>query len=173
MDNKKYAEFKKRFDEFKSSLKDMDLEALKKLEEEVVAECDKVDKEVRAMKFKLEKKGQEEAAKNIRMLLDTQQIQWQYTLGMVGLYEFWDGNQKEVDYDLLDATLRTLGNMQYTGYNHWKAVVQINDYMSCVQDKYGDATNKIFFMAEKHNAVMEAMTLKDPNAVNKNQEAQA
>lgn len=166
METKKFQEYKEKFARFEATLTGMDGEALKNLEQEIIKEADEVEKKVRSKVYKLPKKNQDEVAKAIRMLLNKQTIQWQYTLGFVNMYEFWTGTQKEVNYDNLDSTLRTLGQLQFTGYDEWKAVTLINDYFAAIRDEYADDTQEIFFIAEKHNSVMNAMDKLNPDKVN-------
>ena len=115
--------------------------------------------------FSLPTKGYDELAKAIHLLLNKQTSQWQYTLGLVTMYEFWDEKKhpKEVNYPTLDGTLRTLGSMSFTGYDEWKAVITINNYFEPMRAKYVELTNEIYFNAEKHNAVMDKLKVYDPN----------
>ena len=86
-------------------------------------------------------------------------VQWQYTLGLVGLYDFWNPEKKskKIPYAQLDAILRTLGQMQFTGYTEWAAVVAINKYFEPLHNAYVDATEKTYDIASKHQAVMQKM----------------
>ena len=140
------------------------LEELQQIEQEVIKEAEEVDKEVNSKEFKLKNDGYADVAKSIRTLLDKQTIQWQYTVALVSMYEFWDPekNPKKVSYAMLDTTLRTLGGQSYTGYAEAKAVVGINAYFDNIREEYAATTEKIYDIASKHNVVMEKMNLNKP-----------
>lgn len=158
-------ELKERYDEFVKSLEGLDEKALREMEQKVIEESDKFQKNLNTTMFALPSKDYENVAKAIHKLLDKQTSQWQYTLGLVTMYEFWDEKKrpKEVNYPTLDGTLRTLGALSFTGYDEWKAVITINDYFEPMHKKYVDLTNEIYFNAEKHNAVMDKLKVFDPN----------
>ena len=76
-------------DEFKDSLKSKSVDELKKIEEKIVAECETIDKEVSEKEFDMPTENYSEVAKAIKFFLNKQTVQWQYTLGMVAMYDFW------------------------------------------------------------------------------------
>ncbi|MBO5004768.1 MAG: hypothetical protein J6D03_05920 [Clostridia bacterium] len=156
---------KEKYDEFVKTLDGLDQKALEELEQKIIKESDEYQQSLNTKMFDLPKKNYEETAKAIQALLSKQTIQWQYTLGLVTMYEFWDPkkNPKKVNYPTLDGTLRTLGSLSFTGYDEWKAVVIINDYFEPLRGDYVDATNEIYLNAEKHNAVMDKLKVFDPN----------
>lgn len=145
--------------EYEESLKGKTLEELEKIESELIAEADANDQKVSKTEFDLPKENYKEVAEGIRMLLNKQTVQWQYTLGLVGLYDFWNPEKKskKIPYAQLDAILRTLGQMQFTGYTEWAAVVAINKYFEPLHNAYVDATEKTYDIASKHQAVMQKM----------------
>ena len=153
--------------EYEESLKGKTLEELEKIESELIAEADANAQKVSKIELDLPKENYKEVAEGIRMLLNKQTVQWQYTLGLVGLYDFWNPEKKskKIPYAQLDAILRTLGQMQFTGYTEWVAVVAINKYFEPLHNEYVNATDKTYFIASKHQAVMQAMdAIKNPNA---------
>lgn len=158
--NKKLEELKA----FEKSLEEKTLEELQKMEQEIVTEADKIDKEITVKEFKLEKKNYEIVAEGIRNLLDKKTVQWQFTLGMVAMYDFWDPkkNPGKVLYPMLDGTLRALGDATFTGYEEWASVVAINKYFEGIRQEYINATEKVYDIAAKHNAVIDAMNKKTP-----------
>lgn len=158
-------ELKEKYDEFVKSLEGLDEAALRELETKIIDESDEYQKSLNEQMFALPAKGYDELAKAIHLLLNKQTSQWQYTLGLVTMYEFWDEKKrpKEVNYPTLDGTLRTLGSMSFTGYDEWKAVITINNYFEPMRARYVELTNEIYFNAEKHNAVMDKLKVYDPN----------
>ena len=158
-------ELKEKYDEFVKSLEGLDEAALRELETKIIDESDEYQKSLNEQMFALPAKGYDELAKAIHLLLNKQTSQWQYTLGLVTMYEFCDEKKrpKEVNYPTLDGTLRTLGSMSFTGYDEWKAVITINNYFEPMRARYVELTNEIYFNAEKHNAVMDKLKVYDPN----------
>lgn len=154
----------KKLDEFKESLKSKSFEELQKIEQEIIEKNDKINKEVTEKMFNLPEENYKEAAEGIRLFLNKQTVGWQYTLGMVVLYEFWDPERypKEINYPTLDSTLRTIGELQFTGYDEWQACVTINRYFEPLHQEYVDATEPIYEAAAYHNVVMDAMNLNKP-----------
>ena len=135
------------------------LAELEKIESELIAQADENDQVVSKMEFDLPKENYEIVAKSIRMFLNKETVSWQYTLGLVGLYDFWDPEKEptKIPYAHLDAVLRTLGKMQFTGYEEWAAVVAINKYFEPLHAAYVDATENTYDIASKHQIVMQAM----------------
>ena len=93
-------ELKEKYDEFVKSLEGLDEAALRELETKIINESDEYQKSLNGQMFSLPTKGYDELAKAIHLLLNKQTSQWQYTLGLVTMYEFWDEKKhpKEVSY---------------------------------------------------------------------------
>ena len=158
-------EKQKMLKEFEASLEGKTLEELEKIESLLIADADANDQKVSKLEFDLPKENYKEVAEGIRMLLNKQTVQWQYTLGLVGLYDFWNPEKraKKIPFAQLDAILRTLGQMQFTGYNEWAAVVAINKYFEPLHNGYVDATEATYDIASKHNIVIDKIDkLKNP-----------
>ena len=153
--------------EFEASLEGKTLEELQKVEATLVADADENDQKISKLEFDLPAENYKFVAEAIRKLLNKQTVQWQYTLGLVGLYDFWNPEKKpkKIPYAQLDAILRTLGQMQFTGYTEWAAVVAINKYFEPLHDAYVEATEKTYDIASKHQIVMQKMDeIKNPPA---------
>ena len=149
-------EKQKMLKEYESSLAGKTKEELEKIEAELIADADENDVRVSKLEFDLPKENYKAVAEGIRMLLNKQTVQWQYTLGLVGLYDFWNPEKKakKIPYAQLDAILRTLGQMQFTGYNEWSAVVAINKYFEPLHNDYVNATEATYDIASKHDIVI-------------------
>jgi len=149
---------------FEASLAEKTLEELQTLEQELVKEAETTDKEVSEKSFKLDKKNYQIAAQSIRNLLNKKTVQWQFTLGMVAMYDFWDPdkNPGKVLYPMLDGTLRALGDASFTGYEEWAAVVAINKYFEGIRQEYIETTERVYDIAAKHNAVIDAINKNTP-----------
>ena len=157
-------EIAKQLDDFKQSLKGKSLDELKKIEEEIVAECDKVNDEVGATEYDVPKENYKVVATEIRNFLNKQTVQWQFTLAMVTMYDFWDPKNRpdKILHPVLDQTLRTLGGLSFTGYDEWAAVIAINKYFEPLTNAFTENTQKVYDAASKHNIVMDEMGLNTP-----------
>lgn len=162
MDN---AQKVKEISEYKAKLREMSLEELKKLEEELVKEADDNDRRINALEFDLPGDNFKNVSLAIRAILNKKEVEWQYTLGLVSMYDFWNPEDKpqKISYPMLDATLRTLGEGRFKGYEEWAAVIAVNKYFEALRQEYIDTTETIYDIASKHNSVVDEIKLKDPN----------
>lgn len=149
----------KKMSEFKKKIQNATIDELKKLEQDVIKEADKVNKEVQETTFVLPEKDYGITACAIRYLLDKVSVQWQYAQAMVDMFDFWNPDEKpeSVVYGLLDTTLRQLGQMEFKGVEEWKAVTTVNAYFEPIKEQYIEVSTKIFDVADKHNAILEKM----------------
>ena len=154
----------KALEDFKKKCDKMSRKQLEELEQEYIAKAEEMDKETAEKMFKLPEENYAAVAEGIRMFLDKQTIGWQYTLGMKVLYEYWNPEvqPEEINYPTLDSTLRTLGELQFTGYKEWCAVVDINKFMEPLREEYIAVTEKVYEIAAYHNIIMDALKLVTP-----------
>lgn len=145
--------------EFKKKLQTMSKEALKELEQSLLEQSKELDEKVAKTEFKLPKKDQKECFDNIKYFLNMQKVKWNYALGMITLYEFFDKEQKTVSYALLDTVLRTLGSLDFDGYEQWKKVVNINNYFTPIAEEYRNITDDIYDVAERYSEVDKTLEL--------------
>lgn len=163
-------EKQKELEEYKKSIADKSLEEVLEIEKEIVKEADEINEKISKYNFHLGKKGYKEAAEAIRHFLDKQTVTWQYTVGMITMYEFWNPsrNPNTVGYPMFDGTLRTLGELKFTGYDEWKKVIQINDFFKDIRDEYSELTQEIWDNASKHSIICDRIQVLDPEAANTN-----
>lgn len=156
--------------EYKKLIDSKTLDEVLEIEKVLIKEADDINEKIQKYEFKISKKGYTAAAKAIRYFLDKQTITWQYTVGMIAMYEFWNPDKfpVTVSYPMFDGTLRTLGEMKFTGYKEWKYVVDINDYFKDIRDEYSEITEQIWDNASKHNIICDRIQLLDPKNANKN-----
>ena len=155
---------RQQIEEFSKKLREMSVEELKKLEQEVIKEAEDTDKKVSETEFVLPTENYAHVAGAIQKLLDKQTVEWRFTLGLVSMHDFWDpaNYPGKTKYPMLDATLRTLGEMQYSGYNEWAMVVAINKYFESLHAKYVETTETVYDVASKHNAILDELKLREP-----------
>ena len=94
--------------EFKASLANMTKEELEALAAKLTEESKETDSKVANLKYALETKGQKAAWDAVKTFLDKQSVKWNYALGLITLYEFFDKPQKEISFAMLDTVLRLL-----------------------------------------------------------------
>ena len=82
--------------EFKASLANMTKEELEALAAKLTEESKETDSKVANLNYTLENKGQKAAWDAIKTFLDKQSVKWNYALGLITLYEFFDKAQKEI-----------------------------------------------------------------------------
>lgn len=154
-------EKQKELEKFSNSLKKKSLEELEKIEQEIIKEADKNGEELGKLEFDLPSDNYKEVATAIRKFLNKQSVQWQYTLGMTAMYDFWNPEKHldKIPYAYLDSILRTLGGLQYTGYEEWAAVVVVNKFFEPLQKSYLEATQETYDIAAKHDVVIKAIEL--------------
>lgn len=155
-------------EQYKKEMESKSLDELLKIEQELIANADKINEKIAVQKFKLDTKKYKETAAAIQYFLDKQEVQWQYTVGLITMYEFWDPKTKpaEVTYPMFDSTIRYLGEMKFKGYDEWKKVVLINDYFSSIREEYATLTEEIWDNASKHNVLINRIELLDPTKAN-------
>lgn len=139
--------------EFKASLTNMTKEELEALAAKLTEESKETDSKVANLNYTLENKGQKEAWNAIQSFLDKQSVKWNYALGLITLYDFFDKSQKQISFAMLDTILRLLGSLEYTGYAEWKMVTTINDYFTPIAADYRDVTDQIYDVAERYALV--------------------
>ena len=150
--------------ELAKSLKELSTEELEKREKEVIAKADENDKKVGSTEFDLPKDNYKVVAEAVQYFLNKQTVEWQYTLGLLSIYEFWNPEKysKKITYPMLDATLRTLGEMKFTGYEEWARVIAINKFFEELRKEYEAVTERIYDIANEHNAILDELKLRKP-----------
>lgn len=157
----KKADYQKELDKFKKSLENKTLDELRELEQKFIKEADEQGEQLSKMEFDMPTENYEVVAEWVRTFLSRQSVQWQYALGLVVMYEFWDPKkrQEKIPYPHLDSVLRTFGEMRFTGYEEWAAIVAINKFFEPLAQAYADATQETFDIATKHDMIVKQMQL--------------
>ena len=89
------------------------------------------------------------------------------------MYETWDPDKKlkEVAYPVLDATIRTIGALQFTGYKEWLDVVMVTEFFEPTKEEYSKIAQASFDVADKHAALMDVLqskqAIEEPVQINK------
>lgn len=143
----------KELSDFKKSLTEMTEEQLRELAAKLVEESKELDGRVSQTEYTLPTKGQKDAFEAIKYFLNTQKVKWNYALGIITIYEYFDQAQKNITFAMLDTVLRLLGSLEFTGYDEWKKVSLVNDYFTPVAQDYRNLTDEIYNIGERYAAV--------------------
>lgn len=145
-----------------------DMQELKDLENELMKSFDENEAYVKELEYELpngaefegEKLPKKDVAKLIVMFLNRGEYKWEYTQGAYELVKFWKSNDpKMIRYGVYDSTLRMLNQLSFKGYQDWRDILTINEYMKGCHEAYTRDTGYTIYLAEIHNAITERMQL--------------
>lgn len=139
--------------EFNKSLTTKTKEELQVMLDAVTEESKELDKEVSALVYTLPEADQKVAFEAIQYFINKQKVRWDYTLGLIELYEYFDKAQTEMTFAMLDTVLRMLGQLEFDGYVEWKKVATVNTYFTPIASEYRKTTEKIYDIAERFQAI--------------------
>lgn len=146
---------KQELSEFKESLKAKTDEELVAMENEIIADAEKIDLEAGEKKFKLPEENREEIGIFIGEFIERKSIQWSLALAYNKLVNFWASDDLEINYPMYQQTLTELGNMTYAGNNDWERIIKVNKYLEPNHDEFVEFTTRIYDIADRHSAVID------------------
>lgn len=162
-------ELDKRLNEFKEEVSKVnDKEVLGKMEEDLMKDQEEFDKYIKEVKYTLPEAGlfdgerftKNDIAKVIVEFLIRSEVDWQYTLGYYQVVKLWKTKDLvEIDYGAFDSTLRLLNNLKFKGFNDWKNILAVNEYMKGCHEPYSIDTSYMIFLNQKHQEIMNRSTL--------------
>lgn len=151
-----------------STLKD----ELDKLEAEVLDVLKEFEEYIKDVKYKLPKSvifdGMERVKSTISddiiYFLNKIEVDWQHTLGMYQLVDFWKKvqNVDEISYGVLDSTLRCLGSVKYKGFTEWGDVLAMNEYFKSLNEEYGKDLAASIYLSRIHSMIMDKIQMNSP-----------
>ena len=104
--------------------------------------------------------------------LDNQELAWEHVYGVYNLIKIWKNKDLEkISYGAYDSTLRILNTIKYRGFENWKSIQTINEYLSNCHLEYARDTSYIIYVSKLHNAVMDAQKKFHPEVKQVNEEA--
>lgn len=175
--------YQKMIDDYTEDLKakDLSVEELEKEEQRIVEKANKWDDELSKKTYKLledvewngKKITRKQIGQKIRAILDKYECEYRYTLGMWQMAAWWYNPKSTIEFSMLDSTLRVLGNsgIKFKGPQEWENILTINEYFRQSNDEYTRDTLHTIFLAERHNAIVDELTLKKPQIVNEDKDA--
>lgn len=145
-----------------------DVEVLKEKEKEIIAEMDKFDEYIKSrtypvpngVDFEGEHYSRSDVSGEIIYFINKSEVQWQYTLGLYQLCRFWKNTSNEViTYGQLDSTLRILEQQKFRGFDEWRNILLVNEYMKALHEDYTKDLAVQIALSQKHNSILERMDL--------------
>lgn len=107
--------------------------------------------------------NKETAAGYIVDFLDSQEVEWSYTLGLYDLVKMWKNKTLEtITYGAYDSTLRILGQLKFKGSAAWKKILVVNAFLSNCHEEYIKDTAYIIYLSQLHNTVLEGLKRFNP-----------
>lgn len=149
---------------FKEELSGIDsVETLMKMEVDIIEEMKEYDKYldevvypvVDQVEYDGKKYSKNDIAGCIIYFLNKSEVEWSYTLGLYQLVTLWKNKDlQNIKYKEYDSTLRTLNTIKFKGYQEWQDILAINEYLSTCHKFYTTDTAWLYFLSDKHNAIM-------------------
>lgn len=143
-----------------------DKNVILEMEQAVLKEQDEVSAYLKELTYELQKDvvfdGQKSTVKDIAnkiiYFLNKKEVEWKYTLGLYQLVKFWKSeNPTVIAYGAYDSTLRLLNQVSFKGYQEWKDILTVNEYLKSAHERYSKDTSWVLFTSEKHNALMDRL----------------
>lgn len=162
-------ELEKALNEFKETVSKVnDQETLDKMEEDLMNEQKEYDAYLKTVEYVLPDEVEFDGvrftknivAKLVIEFLNRAEVDWSYTLGYFQLVQMWKSKDlKTIEYAAFDSTLRMLNNLKFKGYTDWRNILAVNEYMKGCHEPYSIDTSYMIFLNEKHQAIMDRVTL--------------
>ena len=156
-------------DNFKEMIDQVtDPEELLKLEEGVIEDFKEYDAYITELEYELpedcefegKKYTRNQIASSIIYFLNKSEVEWSYTLGMYQLVALWKSKDvSTIAYKAYDSTLRCLNQVKFKGFDEWRDILAINQFMSSCHDNYSRDTSWAHFLSSKHNMILDRTKL--------------
>ena len=104
-------------------------------------------------------------SKQIAEIIETNEVEWNYTLGLYELSKFWRNKPTIVQYHTYDSTVRILGSMKYKGREQWKKILIVNQFLSPCHEEYVRDTPYMIYLSNLHNVIIDALKKFNPGVV--------
>lgn len=155
--------------EFKAALEVMSEDELNEQERVLLEALDAYDKRLDEVNYILPEKAEfdnREFSKTqiSNMIVDfvnKQEVEWSYSLGMYQMCKLWKaiakGIQADINYKALDTTLRLLGGLKYKGYEEWRGILAVNQFLTGIHDEYNKDTTYLIYLSHMHSEVLSKM----------------
>ena len=135
-------------------------------EQEIMALMDENDARLKVVEYDVpndcvfdnQNFNKQTVCKYIIDFINTQEVDWNYTLGLYDLVNIWKNKDlTKIKYHIYDSTLRILGQCKYKGYESWKKIMVVNSFMSKSHEDYVRDTAYVIYLSALHNTLLEAL----------------
>lgn len=149
-------------------------------EKELMLVMDEYDAYMKGVEYELADRctfdGQDYTKKavfdKIVAFFESQELAWEHVHGVYNLTKIWKNKDLEkISYGAYDSTLRILNTLKYKGFENWKSIQVINEYVANCHLEYARDTSYIIYVSKLHNAVMNAQKKFHPETEQVNEEA--
>lgn len=155
-------------DKYKESIKKIsNLDKLKLEEDALMGEMKKFEDQLKLTEYNIPENvdydnvryTKQEIADKIIELINKNEVEYQYTLGLYQLVNMWQDVKEitHIDYYKYDSTLRVLGQLRFKGYKEWRDILIINKFFEGCHEQYVRDTSFNIYLSQKHNAIMDNM----------------
>lgn len=97
-------------------------------------------------------------------VLNTQEVEWSLSLGMYELAKLWKNKEvMKINYHAYDSTLRVLGQCKFKGFDNWRKILTINEFLGECHDNYVADTNYMIYLSQLHNALLDVLKKFNPD----------
>ena len=165
-------EFEKILDDYKESLESMTVEQAIEEEKLIGEHIDKWNGMIKDIKYTLPKEvvnvagvkvSRTQVGKYICDTLNKIECDYPYTLGYYQIWKWWKSPKSEIEYNMLNSTLQTLGsNIKYKGPAQWEAILTINEYFKPNHNEYAIDNMISFLYASIHSALIDKQKMEAP-----------
>lgn len=150
-----------------SSLEEADLLAK---EEELISQMKDYDGYLKEVSYELPEDcvfdntnyNAETVCKQIAEIVELNEVEWSYTLGLYELSKFWRNKPNNVPYHTYDSTVRILGGMKYKGRDLWKKILTVNQFLGSSHEDYVRDTSYLIYLSSAHNVIIDALKKFNP-----------
>lgn len=101
-------------------------------------------------------------SKQIAEIIELNEVEWSYTLGLYELSKFWRNKPTVIPYHTYDSTVRILGGMKYKGREQWKKILIVNQFLSTCHEDYVRDTAYMIYLSNLHNIIIDALKKYNP-----------
>lgn len=103
--------------------------------------------------------------------INTQEVEWMYTQGLYDLCKLWRMKDlKKIPYGAYDSTVRILGQCKFKGYENWRRILAVNEYLTNSHNAYNADTSYTIYLSQLHNALLKRLDALNPQPVTVNEE---
>lgn len=143
-----------------------DLEELKNRESQLIKDQDEFNEYLKTVNYTLpndctfdnQNFSKSTVAGYIVDFLNTQDVEWSYTLGLYEMVKLWkDKNLENISYGAYDSTLRILNQCRFKGFESWKKILIINNFMSSCHNEFIKDTSYLIYLSQLHNIIIDKL----------------